>query len=437
MLRFSSVRLVCCLVYGLGATVTPPVQAQPPEPPPYAAALQRISIEQAHEIINGQTSITLHYDAAAPQMVCEDLFRQAGITVRNGSSQFWAQRTTPLTIHVQDQPFWAVVHLLEEKANILLYRISGESGYSLTTGDNEQAQMRRGPSLMRGSFLVMARSINWQQTRALYLKDYPPAPGQPPAMYENSGASRTLSIEVLADPKFRDLFSLYPADVEVEEAVDEKGQSLLTPSKHTFDPIGTPLGVQIPLERPNGMSLERGGPQGSRKIARIKGKMLFFLASRHENWSVPNPFKTLTANRDIFVAEGRERYSFSLDKADNNSYRLQIHIVRERIKPENYARAVSPRQQEQKLPRTFYRDDIVNTYSTDSMRLVYGDEYVQQPSGVGGGGSTRGWRYDMRVYPRERNEAGAIPDPVELIWSLPLEFKVVEVPFEFSGLPLP
>ena len=96
-----------------------------------------------------------------------------------------------------------------------------------------------------------------------------------------------------------------------------------------------------------------------------------------------------------------------------------------------------PPQQGQKPPRNFYRDDIVTRYSSDSMRLVFGDEYVQQPHSVGGGGTTNDWRYEKRFDPREPSGTGAVGEPVKLIWGIPLEFKVVEVPFEFSELPLP
>jgi len=60
-------RVVCAVLWLL---ITPlSAQGQPPDQPPRARAIELVTLQQAHELVEGPTLISLHFDNTTPQVI--------------------------------------------------------------------------------------------------------------------------------------------------------------------------------------------------------------------------------------------------------------------------------------------------------------------------------------------------------------------------------
>jgi hypothetical protein len=340
---------------------------------------------------SGPSSITLHFDQASPKDVLEEIKRQAGdVSVGVWPDNLFAIRALPnITLHVDRQPFWVALKEFCLKAGLGSQMMGPDRGLMLLQGAGND--MMDGPSVFSGPFMVVAR-------RATEMAEV--AFARP-----NSGTrNMTLEFAVLAEPKLQIVGHVYQA--RLTEVVDEAGNSLKSqaPVFESFQADGSPLWlVQAQLSRTDS--------PGSKKIARLRGSTRVVLQARSELWEIPNAVQAKGLSKTV----GERTYTVdAVTPLTASTYQVRVTATR---------RAVPNRM-----------DNYVGL-GTLKLTDAEGRELVRRtPDGGGGGGPDR----INYTYLFDAN-AGNRPTgpPTKLSWRLPVETKTVEVPFEFTDLPLP
>ena len=157
------------------------------------------------------TLITMHMTDVPARQVYQELFRQMGLPQYVRRLQSIEFGTTQLTVNVDHQPYWEVLQPLIEKTDIGLFDGPDRAPCLMRRGDLGTA-----PKATSGPFLFVPREFNEEADTS--------------GNKNQAGQAYAMMIHVFGEPR-RNVLDNDPF-IKVLEAVDDRGNSLLTDEYH-------------------------------------------------------------------------------------------------------------------------------------------------------------------------------------------------------------
>ena len=381
--HFSAVMLlILALAYGT------PLRAQE------SKAAQTVTPAELSRLIGGPTLITLHFKNAPPEAVFAEIARQAGVTIDASSlGKDGDIRSAPVSIDVERQPFWQVYRTLASRLNV----DADIYGTVINIERPDARSLERGPVSDQGLVLVVAD--NSALTSGL--------------SYSTPGPrtqSRSLNLILLVDPKLRLLDTSPP--LKLETVVDEAGRTVLEAGT-SGEGLGGTFGISKEI-----ICASDSHSAASRRMREVKGTARLFVGFNTERWEVPDILTAKNAVRVVKRATGPSRYTVQNVVTTDTDYELHLTVSKQEFdlqeEPDgevNFERRVHLFDaQGNELPQDQFGTRV--DASADPVSLVVTFERSPKESKTGS------------------------DTPQKLVIEIP-DIRAVEVPVEFTDLPLP
>lgn len=390
-----------------------PLFAQaPPQPAPAAtqaagAATSPLTLEKAAPLFNAPTLVTLHLKDAPFQKFLDELATQVDGVVRTNLSE---EEPKTVTIDIDKQPFWDAVRIMGEK--LRLWIVPEGPGTFMLLSDTVQPAGFGLPSSPAARFRLnsAARTQIVQYTGA----------GATPEL--NGQGNLGLSGTLLLDPRLRVATDGGRIDFE---AIDDKGASVGAEQPGTLFPSSSnTCDVQIPLQDKPGLG---------RKLANLRGKFVLFAATKRVLWEVPGALtKAKGATKTVKGPNGDETYTIKDVVKTQNGFQVKIAVTRPAPKtppPAADAAQDAPPVQTAAEELAQVQRDLWNWASLlDTKGHAFGR--------VGGelfDNGEIGLNYHSEVLP----DGVPLGAPDTFLLEIPLEVRLLEIPFDFKDIPLP
>ncbi len=393
---------VWCSVFAI------PVFAQPGAAPAAADKdiLPTTTAAEVSRAVGGPTLVSLHFKDVPLRTVVDEMAKQAGIKLPTFPSFVWQQQLpAKVTIDIDRQPYWLAVRELSKSSKSALQMSQWENKpfWSMMQGDQID-----GPQVSQDLFLIVANSMRRDLSYSVRF-------GSQPATEDTK--SLQFSASAFADPKLRLIgYSMW---MEVEKAVDEKGNSLK--SKHASDP-------SYSMQSASAQTFVAGltlPPNHGKRLATIKGYIRLLQAKKIVTWEIRNILNSQKLEKTITNDIGTTRYVLNDVRKAGDSYTVDITATTTpKEKP-------SPNQGFSSHPLQF------GSISSAFMRLFdyEGKEFQLGGGGMRGDGNetnvTAGFSYNSF------GEKTTIGEASKLVIEFPTELVELRVPFEFTDLPIP
>lgn len=349
-------------------------------------------IAEAREL--GPSLLTIHLQDATPKAIFDEIAKQGRTQFSLWPSNLWNQRGwRRIDVDVDRRPFWEVTRDVCARTGCHLQQIGSDRRLSIAQGgDNWTA----GPAVASGPFMIVARSLSRSSNVDL-------------AQPQNVQRDFSISFVVLPEPKLRILQSSYEAKVEV--AVDDRGTSLVPT---TASPEAGELMNNNSFPYNVTARLSTAAPGGGKRIARLRCSTQFLVQTRRDVIEVPD---LLNARNVTKTVAGRRLVVRSVQK-NGEQYSVSVSLYRDDLSRADWEQFRSPSSQIQVL------DAGGNAFS---------------PRGWSGGGSDAEMQYTFEFarQPADGDESHRPGEPDKLVWELPLESRLMTIPFEFNDLPMP
>lgn len=385
-------RLLPCL----GLLLCAATQAQAP------MAAVPLTLAQAAALVGGPTLITLHVSGATVPQVFDAVIKQAGLMPVD-TTHLGAAPGQTVTLDLDRVPFWKAVPLVAQQTHIGFAENGSRSDQTLLQPSFGGFDPMAGRVSAAGPFFVAAGSAQRSSMDSI--------------SYTNTGAgapqdrqSLFFYLSLLVDPKIH----LVPntTRVTVLEATDENGKSLLETSP-SESPVNTEARYVI------GTGIKLASSAASRRIQRLRGAMHVTMVTKAETWEIANFETAAGAAKTIATADGPAQLALVSAQADGRGERATVT----------------------------YKGPTLGLEFRSSSALLFGSLRVTDSQGnaaLGFAGSVRGsgpntdpaktYTAEMSFAPRR---PGALTPPLKLTWQLPVSVAPVDIPFEFTDLPLP
>jgi hypothetical protein len=395
---------VCCTALGLlanisvadspdapGAQPAPDTTAAPNSP---AAPTPSAAPTTQPEV----TLINLHMPLAMPRDVFDAIAKQSGVHF-NGDGDLWKQDDMQVTqdIDLTDQPFWPAVMEVCQRYNISIQTDNtgddGAGGPIRLMLDDRAPQGRDAkpyPQFVSNGELIQATSI--QRVQQLD--------------YQRSASNLdqcTLQMTACVDPAIHLLVMHNIA--HLQSATDNLGHSLLLPQNGNSGGSQPNQRViifdcQIPLAYPSGVGTS---------IAELKGYVTAKIASQIVTMTVAHPLSA--GETDQAIGDLTIQYH-SLEKTAQG-YTLKLSVT-------------NKNDDDQENGGSDYSSIL------DTARLLDDKGHAFQNSGSNQNGSD--YSYDFTT---DSPNGGTMGEPAQWTVDVPTKTKLMRIPIEFHGLPLP
>ncbi|HSI33696.1 MAG TPA: hypothetical protein VK986_08920, partial [Tepidisphaeraceae bacterium] len=386
-------------------------------------------VEQSRQV--GQTRITLNLDNVPAADAVAELARQARGPIPVRPANHLTKSSKRVSLKVDHRPYWEVMGLLCKQLDVEPSTVADngrESGLALSPvgsggggGVNGTRAWADRPTVVAGPLLIRAEMI--AHNRSLSLRDA-----------NDQTNDFSISLSVMAEPKLKVLD--YAGTARIEEAVDDRGNSLLPAPGDDADPgpeetYGNVHGGS-PGQWSVGATLTYPADPG-RKIARLRGTVAAEVQIRAARLEVPiQSARGVSVDLDgvrlrVKSADGlRAEVSVARDgRGDAEWYRLRALLCT--------GEALLVDEKGQVIARSQPGADADESDDGQRMdvRLRFARDGEDEPE-FGRPGRRRGGRGGGAAEERRRAPEGA-----KLIWDIPVETREVVVPFMFRDLPMP
>lgn len=366
--------------------------------------------------------VTLHARQTPLKQVLASISSQTGVNLRFGP-QTWHANT--ITLDVTRRPFWDVIRHLAKQTAISLEELPGDRGYTVRT-DTEPANWPRGPSLQSGPFLIVADRLQRYET-----VDLSDASDKSP---QDNDAGLRLTLAVLADPRIR-IVANVPDMVEVQDAVDDRGTSLLSSGRTSFglglmgaaDVKTTMLMGDVEIKNPSLMSQRFS----------LRGMLRLYALLKTDIWEISPVLQIRDQQRTSHILGETVRYTVNEVKKHGSDYTVRITAVREhttrtaRPKVSHGKRPMQPVQvwigPRPRRPDLFRRDLL------GAIKLIDGNGHAFLFKGSEGTGEED---QQENVLTFMTPPGAKLSEPAKLTWQLPVDVRQIDAPFAFKDLPL-
>lgn len=385
---------------GSGVLAQPPMPPRPPKP-----AAPSITLKELERGVGGPTLITLHFKDATMQEILNELSKQSGIRVR---ANFWGdeQRKKTYSLDIEKRPFWEVVSEIGDKLKLFPQQWGGQNG--LVLSPDSEGSSRGSTQLDTPLLSIVAKTLTRTHT-VNYKKNSTTNQDQPET------PSMMLQSVLLIDPKLQLLNNASRANVT--EIVDEKGKTLKGEHDEIYIYGEAPVlwQMQLPLKYSATMG---------KKLAHLSGTFRAFVVARDEKWEISDILKAKGATKTVKIGGKEETYTLEEVTKQGESVQVRISIKRGiEIAPPPADN--TPEGQQLKYARRDW---------SRWMRLADEKGNSYQGYNSGGGDDEMSFSFNNNQQFPDDVKAG---EPVKLQINVPLEFRLLEVPFEFKNLVLP
>lgn len=383
------------------ATAQPPGTNPVPAPP-----VPSITLDAAAPLLGGPTRVTLHLKDATAQAVIDAFSQQSGVPLR---MLFFEEAAPPpkYTIDIENQPFWTALNEVSRKLQLAPQLAGDRNIQDLLPGNPDETL----GVLLPAHPLVTLTARELRHEHNFSLK----------GTVENVQATNdrhTLYFNgwVLLDPKVRVAPSTTPV-VTITEAVDDKGNALT-------DNQGGASFVQSPVLWDLQVNLQ-GRADAGQKLTRLKGSIKAFIVTKREVWEVPNLGDVVgPVIKTIKSEQGNETYKL-LDLAQEGKvYEITMSVQR----PPQAAPEAPPADEDFNAQQLrLARQDIgamARLLDAKGRDIPYIGSRVEGENTV------------LQFGPQSEGE-NAPGIPVKIVFDIPVEFRELEIPFEYKNLPLP
>lgn len=397
--------------------------AQPPTGPDPDPRI--ISPEELSKALSGPTLVTLHFKDARPEQVFQALTEQAGVHLNAYQTTDLLKKLPPLTVSIERQPFAAALHTLASRCGLSFNTTTSRefeksaSGLTLTLKQSPDPQEQMsGPMRVQGPFVVIATSIQSRRTTAL-VSDR--------AVEASPTTSRNdlfVDFVILGDPKLRThgldgapIFQASNAALWDIRSVDSEG---------LWNARANSQGV-TPLEWRFTAHLKAPTVAGQQSIGLQATSTELLVTTKSETWEVPDILSVKDLARTIDLTEGKRRYIIhSVQPEENNdlSGRGERYAVRLTLSGVGISKGVWSGWPAPSLSNLIGALRLVDDEGRDFAPYRY-ELKANEFSGSFWNGRAR------------RLGKQAVGKPAKLLWRLPTEIRTVEIPIEFTELPLP
>ncbi|HYE20897.1 MAG TPA: hypothetical protein VEA69_20795 [Tepidisphaeraceae bacterium] len=395
--------------------------------PEVRARLQAVvsRVEQARQV--GQTRVTLDLDNVPAADAVAELARQARgpIPIRPGN--LLAKSAKRVSLKVDHRPYWEVMALLCKQLDVEPSSLADngrEAGLALSPVGSGAGTAGRPwadrPTVVTGPLLVRAESI--AHNRSLSLRDA-----------NDHTNDFSISFSVMAEPKLKVLD--YAGTARIEEAVDDRGNSLLAAPGPDGGPEETYGNVHggSPGQWSVGATLAYPAQPG-RKIARLRGTIAAEVQIRAARLEVPlQSARGVSVDLDgvrlrVKSADGlRAEVSVARDgRGDAEWYRLRTLLCT------GEAQIVDDKGHVIARSQPGADADEGDDGQQMTVRLRFARDGDDEPE-FGRPGRRRGARGGGAAAEERRRT----PEGAKFVWDIPVETREVVVPFMFRDLPMP
>jgi hypothetical protein len=337
------------------------------------------------------TRVTVQLQNVPQKAVFDEIARQSGQTFATQPANLWEKNPGPaIAVDLKDQPFWVAMKEACGKAGISLkYATDTAEPRVILARDNQDWTAY--PTVSNGPFLVSLIGLHRASTVDM----------RKPADVQRAFYAK---FTVFCEPRFRLLRA--PLVAKVEEAVDDKGHSLV-PAKRS-EPVmnfvtSWVYNLEAPLEYP------KEGAGG--RIGKLRASATFVAQTKSETIEIADPLSSPGASRSV---AGRKVVVKEV-KRGAEEYEATIALVRDGMPPDQWENT---------------------TFPGNALRLMdaEGKQVVARGFGVGGKSDESTFVFKFEKEPPRGSRIGK---PVKLVWEIPTETREIPVTFEFKDLPLP
>ena len=345
---------------------------------------------------SGPTLVTLRSKGVPPRAALDKIREQTGVDVSVWPPGLWRHGAfKPVTLEVENQPFWIVLMSLCDQGGLDPQQRSGYgSGDRIVLSSSTPLDSPRPQSYHDGFLFVpetgtRTHTINYNQG-------------------EQASSVFQIAMKVLVDPKTRVLQG--PSGLGVTEAVDENGLSLAMKAPQPWMSGMTQGGSQIW----GASATLQWDPQQGKQLKRFKGSAAFDVIDELETWEID------VANfKRVEKKLPKITYAVESFLKENRSYRVKVSLSFPKGTPMNQL-----------------NQNAMNSWQTVSSLLKLVDDKGAALAGRGGGGGG-GLKTTYEMNFAADQNAGPVGEPAKIIWTLPITTRKIEVPFEFKDLPIP
>jgi hypothetical protein len=363
-----------------GATDAPGLSssASPPSPSTTPTALETLA---------PATLVTLSVQQARPEDVLAELARQCGYEMRPQNEFQWQRANLPdVTLALDHQPFWTALREVCRSAHIGLV-VSGDKRFLFVPQAAGQTGLLDQPHCTVGAFDLILDGVRYPK-----ILDPVASPKTPqPRLY----------LHLIAEPKV--VLWRYSFAPEMAVAVDEQGNSLLPAKSDLFMMSGVPFSLSVVQK------LTLPDKRGT-KIAKFTGLLRCQVQTAAEQVEFEDILNIKDLSKEL---RGVRLTVKQVQEQGDGTYQARLVIDRAGMDAEQYG-------------------DLVNNLLL--IRLLDAEGQAFWPPFHQSLQRQERIEFQLKFSREQKEPAGA---PAKLIWEIPTELKEVQIPFEFTDIPLP
>jgi len=395
--------------------------AQPPDAANVANggagnAEQPIALMTAAELyrqIGGITHLTLKMEKATKAEIAAEVGKQTGLDVGTMGGPVAAENDAErYSVEATGQPFWEAIHQWNrsEKPLDIVNDYRTNNRWMLAEWAGQQPT-----GASAGPFYISPRYVTINRTRSLQLDNKAAKP--------NVNNQLELQGSLKIDPKLGPIVAAVLS--EVESAVDDKGRAIAADAN------------SYSQSRRDDLSISLQAPaMDATRLKSLKGRLRVAVVTKQEHWEID--LAAAPKAEKIFKTDKTEvTYRFGgMTAMPDGGWSFKMHIERKNIGP----------RQVFKGKGRWSQNALDNLQDAQRPFHVVGADNVPlsvDSGGSSGGTNEHGSTLDMTFSIRApRPDAnGLLPEnpfvPAKIIVDVPLEYREVQIPFEFKDLPLP
>jgi hypothetical protein len=360
------------------------------------AALEKIDANT----IAGPTLVSLKFTDADVRTVFDELAKKSGYEIAPFNENFFQHANlNKVTVDIDRQAFWSAFREISAKAGVSLQNTGygGNDRRILYMPGGGGGNAMKCPASINGAFMVVATSIS----RSNYVDLANP---------QNINRGLNLQLQVYTEPKVRVIgYSYQP---ELEEAADDRGNSLLAGGRERFmgremnNARGWIWNVNCALQYPTA--------NPGQKITKLRGKLRFTVPTRTETVEVADVMKARDISRK--TAGGRRFMLKEVRRVSDRNYQVSVVLYRDNMDQQKFFQLIQA--------------PGVRLFDAQGREFNY--------NGVNRSGAGDQADAVLNFFARPRDDGGAGPgEPAKLTWEVSAGTQELVIPFEFADLPLP
>jgi len=374
--------------------------------------------QEAINLLGGPTIITLHLTDATPEQFYQELWKQAKLPPYNPTFVPANSEKPLVSIDANNVPFWKVVREFQQQTG---YTVAEQYSTPFRTylSPSSITAWSGGSAVFSGPFVFMVNKVTHAEQRSVrYSFD---------KVSYNSGDQLYLSLYGLIDPKLTIFQDPKKTKLVIEEAVTDKGTSLIGGIPKIVDLNGGPShgfgqGIMLTPQKTDGGH-----------IATLKGYLQALFPTQWDTWEIPDIANaagtvrgTLPQASDVKALSSGDVAQYEITKVDEikDGYEVSLKFLY------SWDIVDSQNMMEALVQGLHAVDDAGNevyiSYKKDEVVPERNDPLRQ---------FLQGRIITLRVIRDKKSESAT--GPIKLIWKIPTKFNTVKVPFEFKNLPLP